>query len=126
MEVSKEAMAIAEILDNKKASDIIILKVDDLTIISDYFVIASAGSTTLVQTLSDEVQMKMKERFGVVPLRVEGEREGRWVVIDYGVVLVHLFHKDERDFYQLERLWKSEDNYLDYSAHKKEEAESYS
>lgn len=122
MEVSKEAMAIAEILDNKKASDIIILKVDDMTIISDYFVIASAGSTTLVQTLAEEVQMKMKEKFDIVPLRVEGEREGRWVVIDYGVVLVHLFHKEERDFYQLERLWKSQDNYLDYSEQKKEEA----
>lgn len=116
MEISKEAAAIAEILDKKKASDIVILKVDDLTIISDYFVIASAGSTTLVQTLAEEVQTKMKEQFDLVPLRVEGEREGRWVVIDYGVVLVHLFHKEERDFYQLERLWKSEDNYLDYSA----------
>lgn len=120
MEVSKEAMAIAEILDKKKAQDIIILKVDDLTIISDYFVIASAGSITLVQTLAEEVQLKMKEKFDLIPLRVEGEREGRWVVIDYGIVLVHLFHKDERDFYQLERLWKSEDNYLDYSAQPKE------
>lgn len=120
MDISKEALAIAEILDKKKASDIVILKVDDLTIISDYFVIASAGSTTLVQTLAEEVQMKMKENFDLVPLRVEGEREGRWVVIDYGVVLVHLFHKEERDFYQLERLWKSENNFLDYSAQQKE------
>lgn len=120
MEISKEALEIAEILDKKKASDIIILKVDDMTIISDYFVIASAGSTTLVQTLSEEVQMKMKENFGLMPLRVEGEREGRWVVIDYGTVLVHLFHKEEREFYQLERLWKSEDNYLDYSSANRE------
>lgn len=124
MEASKEALAIAEILDKKKAFDIVILKVDDMTIISDYFVIASAGSTTLVQTLADEVQMKMKEKFNLTPLRVEGEREGRWVVIDYGIVLIHLFHKEERDFYQLERLWKSEDNFIDYSEMQKEKSEA--
>ena len=114
MEISERAQKIAEILDGKKAQDIIILKVADMTIISDYFVVASAPNVSHVQTLAEEVQFKMAEE-GVKPLRVEGEREGRWVVIDYGDVLVHLFHKEERDFYQLERLWKTEGNYYNYS-----------
>lgn len=114
MDISEKARKIAEILDNKKAQDIVILRVADLTIISDYFVVASAPNVTHVQTLAEEVQFKMAEA-GERPIRVEGEREGRWVVIDYGDVLVHLFHKEERDFYQLERLWKVDDNFYDYS-----------
>jgi ribosome-associated protein len=114
MDISEKAMEIAGILDNKKAQDIVILKVADMTIISDYFVVASAGSATHVQTLAEEVQMKLFERRGERPVRTEGEREGRWVVLDYGDVLVHLFHKEERDFYQLERLWKVKDNFCDY------------
>jgi ribosome-associated protein len=116
LNISSEAKTIAEILDDKKAQDIVILKVADMTIISDYFVVASAGSSTHVQTLTEEVQHKAHEKLGLRPTRVEGEREGRWVVLDYGDVLVHLFHKEEREFYQLERLWKTDDNYLDFSA----------
>ena len=114
MEISERAKKIAEILDNKKAQDIVILKVADMTIISDYFVVASAPNVSHVQTLAQDVQFKMAEE-DVRPLRVEGERAGRWVVIDYGDVLVHLFHKEEREFYQLERLWKTEGNYCNYS-----------
>lgn len=116
MEFSERAGRIAEILDNKKAQDIVILKVGDMTIISDYFVVASAPNVSHVQTLAEEVQMKLREEEGVNPIRTEGEREGRWVVIDYGDVLVHIFHKEEREFYQLERLWKVEGNFYDYSA----------
>ncbi len=119
-EISKRAMEIADILSNKKALDIVVIKVGDMTIISDYFVVASANSTTHVQTLAEEVQQKMYENDGERPLRVEGEREGRWIVIDYSDVLVHLFHTEERAFYQLERLWKVEDNFYDYSAEHKD------
>ena len=114
-EISERAMEIADILDNKKAVDIVAIKVGDMTIISDYFVVASAPSTTHVQTLSDEVQLKLNERHGEKPWRTEGEREGRWIVLDYGDVLVHLFHNEERAFYQLERLWKVDDNFYEYS-----------
>jgi len=124
IDISQNAMEIANILDNKRAQDIIILRVADMTIISDYFVVASAGSSTHVQTLAEEVQLKMHEKFGLNPSRVEGEREGRWVVIDYGDVLVHLFHKEERDFYQLERLWKVDDNYYDFSNERKKQGGS--
>ena len=115
IEFSENAKHVAEILSAKKAEDIIILKVADMTIISDYFVVASANSSTHVQTLAEEVQMKMAKEYDMKPLRVEGVREGRWVVMDYGDVLVHVFHKEEREFYQLERLWKVEDNFYDYS-----------
>lgn len=113
--LTPRALFIAEVLSSKKAQDILVLKVDDLTIISDFFVVASASSTTHAQTLAEEVQFKMKEEMGTLPLRVEGEREGRWIVVDYGDVLVHIFHKEERDFYQLERLWKVEDNFLEFN-----------
>lgn len=119
MEISERANKVAEILDSKKAQDIVILKVADRTIISDYFVVASAPNTSHVQMLAEEVQLKMKED-GVMPIRTEGAREGRWIVIDYGDVLVHVFHKEEREFYQLERLWKEEGNFCDYSAAQQE------
>lgn len=121
MEISERAKRIAKILDDKKAQDIVILKVADMTIISDYFVVASAPNVSHVQTLAEEVQFKIREEEGVNPVRTEGEREGRWIVIDYGDVLVHLFHKEEREFYQLERLWKVEGNFYDYSAGQKEQ-----
>lgn len=113
--LSERALQVAEILSAKKALDILILKVNDLTIISDYFVVASATSNTHAQTLADETELKMKELHGAAPLRSEGYREGRWIVIDYGDVLVHIFHKEEREFYQLERLWKVEDNFFEFT-----------
>lgn len=116
MEFSQRAKRIAEILDDKKAQDIVILKVADMTIISDYFVVASAPNVSHVQMLGEEVQFKLREEEGTSPIRTEGSREGRWIVIDYGDVLVHIFHKEEREFYQLERLWKVEGNFCDYSA----------
>ena len=121
LKISDRAMEIAEILDAKKAQDIILLKVDEMTVISDYFVVAGAGSSLHVQMLAEDLKNKMFERHEEKPLRTEGEKQGRWVVIDYGDVLVHLFHREERDFYQIERLWKTEDNYHDYAADKLQE-----
>jgi len=113
--LSERTLQIAAILSAKKAQDILILKVTDLTIISDYFVVASATSTTHAQTLADEVEFKMKEQHASLPIRTEGYREGRWIVIDYGDVLLHIFHKEEREFYQLERLWKVDDNFFEFT-----------
>lgn len=114
MEMSDKALKVAQILDNKKADDIVIMDVRGLTIVADYFIVAGASNVNHVRTLSEEVQEKMAEA-GIRPLRTEGENECRWVVIDYGDMLVHIFHNKEREFYQLERLWKVEGNYLDYS-----------
>jgi len=91
-------------LDSKKAQDIKLLRTGEITILADYFVICTAGSTTQLRTLSDEVEKVLKEN-GEMPLRREGHRSGGWVLIDFGCVVVHLFLQEERDFYTRERLW---------------------
>ena len=91
-------------LDDKKAKDIVLLKTTDVTVLADFFLICTAGSTTHIKTLSDEVERVLKEN-GEAPLRVEGRRAGGWVLIDFGCVVVHLFLAEVRDFYTLERLW---------------------
>jgi len=91
-------------LDSKKARDIKLLRTREVTILADYFVICTAGSTTHLKTLSDEVEMALKER-GEALLRREGHRNGGWVLLDFACVVVHLFLNESRDFYALERLW---------------------
>ena len=91
-------------LDNKKAQDIKLLRTRDVTILADYFVICTANSSTQLKTLSDEVEKILKEN-GETPLRREGHRSGGWTLIDFGCVVVHLFLKETREFYTLERLW---------------------
>lgn len=100
---------IALILYEKKAQDIVALDVSGMTVITDGMVIASGRSALQVKTLADEVEDRLSES-GISPLRKEGQQEGRWVVLDYGSVLVHIFHTQEREFYQLERLWESGEN----------------
>lgn len=95
---------IVKILDNKKAVDIKALETGNITSVADYFVICTANSTTHIKTLSDEIQKAMEEK-GENALHVEGYRAGGWVLVDYGCVVVHLFLKEIRDFYSLERLW---------------------
>ena len=91
-------------LDSKKAREIKLLRTSEITILADYFVICTAGSTTQLKTLSDEVEKLLKVN-GETPLRREGHRSGGWVLIDYGCVVVHLFLQEVREFYTLERLW---------------------
>lgn len=100
----EELEIIVKALDSKKADEITALKVGDLTILANYFVIASASSTTQVKALADEVEYRM-EQSGVTPKGVEGVQSRDWIVLDYIDVVVHVFHKEARDFYQLERLW---------------------
>ena len=91
-------------LDSKKAKEIKLLRTSNVTILADYFVICTASSATHMKTLSDEVE-KILEDKGEPPLRREGHRTSGWVLIDFGCVVVHLFLKESRDFYMLERLW---------------------
>ena len=92
-------------LDSKKAEDISVLKVENLTSITDFFVIAAANSTTQVKAIADEVEFKLKE-FGVMPNKTEGYTQGNWVVLDYYQVIVHVFNTETRQFYSLENLWR--------------------
>ncbi len=102
---SKEkAFKIAKFLDDKKALDIKILELKDLTVITDYFIISSAESTTQVKALTEYVEEQMKKN-GFNPLSIEGFEYAHWVLIDYGDVIVHIFLEETRHYYDLERLW---------------------
>ena len=104
MEQINLAQQIAKVLSDKKAQDIVILNVGHLTVITDYMVIATGRSVLQTRALAEEVDDKMAQ-LGI-PLRSrEGLQEGRWIVLDYGTVLVHIFHPDDREHYNLERLW---------------------
>ena len=107
------ALACAKALSEKKAQDIVILDVADQTVVCSYFVIASGRSTTQVRALGDAVEEKL-EKEDLVPLRKEGLREGRWGVLDYGDVIVHVFNDESRLFYHLERLWEDGSNITPY------------
>lgn len=89
----------------KKARDVVVLDVGDLVSITDHFVICSGASERQVKTIAEEVVRQLKER-GCRPLRREGEREARWILIDYGDLIVHVFGDEAREYYDLERLWK--------------------
>lgn len=95
-------------LDDKKAVDVSMLRVTEVTVLADYFVICTATSSTHLKTLSDEVEKKLEEN-GEKPLRREGHRSGGWILVDFGCVVVHLFLKEMREFYTLERLWSDAD-----------------
>jgi ribosome-associated protein len=92
-------------LNNHKAEDIQVIGIRDLTVIADYFVIANGTSTTQVKALADYIEKELQEQ-GVTPLRIEGYSTANWILLDYGSVIVHVFYKETRDFYNLERLWK--------------------
>ena len=98
------AEAIADVLDSKKARDIKVIKVDEQTVIADWFVICSGNTSTQVRALVDEVEYRIGQR-GVEPLRTEGRDNGRWGIIDYASVIVHVFDREARDFYNLEKLY---------------------
>lgn len=101
---------IVSTLDNKKAEDIRVIGIRDLTIIADYFVIANGTSTTHTKSLADEVEFQVKKKLGINPTRVEGHNGGNWIVLDYSEIIVHIFYKDTRDIYSLERLWADGEN----------------
>lgn len=102
IEILKEGV---KALDSKKAYDIKILKVRDLTILANYFVIVSGTSTTQVKALADEVEFKLSQK-GAEPKQVEGRQSSNWIVLDYIDVVFHVFYTETREFYDLERLWQ--------------------
>ncbi|MDP4182847.1 MAG: ribosome silencing factor [Bacillota bacterium] len=102
---SKEMVdKIVEILDGKKAKDINVINIENISILSDYFVICNGTSSTHIKTLADEVETKLEE-LGVRYYRKEGYNSARWILLDYSDVIIHIFHEEDRSFYNLERLW---------------------
>ncbi len=99
-----QAAEIARILDNKRGRDIKVLRVDDKTEIADYFVLCTANSNTHIKSLIGEVEYRMGLR-GVEEHRVEGRDNGTWVIADYYHVIVHVFSREAREFYNLDKLY---------------------
>jgi ribosome-associated protein len=104
-ETREAAVAVARAASEKQAVDIRILEVRELIVITDYFVICSGATERQVRTIVDEIDKTMA-KLGMKAIRREGEREGRWVLLDFGDVVAHVFAAEERVYYELERLWK--------------------
>jgi len=118
--IKQKVLGVCEILYNKKAIDIVAIHVADKTIIADWFIICSGRATQQVKALADEVDHKATE-LGLTLRRSEGYGEGKWIVLDYADILVHLFFPEERKFFNMERLWDENDSAIRYSAMKEEE-----
>jgi len=99
------ATAAATAASDKLATDIVILDVSEPLVITDVFVLASASNDRQVRAVVDAIEESLRE-LGAKPLRREGHQEGRWVLLDFGDIVVHVQHAEEREFYRLERLWK--------------------
>ncbi len=93
----------ANALNEKKAKELFGVKIDNLTVLTEYFLICTANSSTQVRALCDEVEEKLEEA-GVMPHHIEGRATG-WVCLDYGSVIVHVFTRDQREFYGLDKMW---------------------
>ncbi|HAZ20362.1 MAG TPA: ribosome silencing factor [Clostridiales bacterium] len=113
------ATQIAGILEEKKAQDVRIFRVADRTVIADYFVIATGTSSTHVKALTDEVEFKLGEE-GKYPTHSEGYDHAGWIVLDYDSILVHVFQKDSREFFKLEKLWADAEEIKSHMDAKKE------
>lgn len=98
------ASDIVKILDAGKAGQIKMLRVNDKTVMTDYFVICSGTSNTHIKSLSGEIDFKLGEK-GIKPLGIDGYETGMWIVMDYAYVMVHIFNREQRDFFKLEKLW---------------------
>lgn len=96
---------IVKALDEKKAVDVRVLKIDAITSLADCFVICSGTSTTHVKTLADECEVAT-DKIGYAVRNREGMDSGSWILLDYGDVIVHIYNKDTRNYYSLEKLWK--------------------
>ncbi|MDE6441619.1 MAG: ribosome silencing factor [Clostridia bacterium] len=114
MTSNEKTSLICKILSDRKATDIVYIAVEDKTSLCDYFVIAGGRSKTQVKALAEHLEEKLKKEYETVPRRTEGVQGGRWAVLDYSDVIVHLFGDAERDFYRLERLWEDGENLKRY------------
>jgi ribosome-associated protein len=99
------ARACANAARAKKAKDIVIMDLQGISIIADYFVICTGASNIQLKAISDHIDEKLAEEENLSPLRIEGQKDARWILMDYGGVVVHIFQEEERLYYNLERLW---------------------
>jgi len=103
----KLACVIAGLLDDKLGKDITILNISNVSSLADYFVIVTGDSTPQVKALMNNTTEKIKDLFQRAPLRVENDLKNRWNLLDYGDVIVHILHRDERETYAIEKFWSN-------------------
>ncbi|OEF96255.1 ribosome silencing factor [Desulfuribacillus alkaliarsenatis] len=96
---------ITKLLDEKKAEDMVVLNIEGLSVIADYFIVCTGRSVTQVKSLADHVEDTLKQKHNIMAKGIEGTQEGKWVLLDYGDIIVHVFRQEEREFYNLERIW---------------------
>ncbi|WP_085991848.1 ribosome silencing factor [Oceanobacillus senegalensis] len=108
MEIKEIVQQIAIACDDKRAEDIIALDMQQVSLVADYFVICHGSNERQVQSIAREIKDKMDE-LKIDVKRMEGLEQARWVLVDVGDVVCHIFHKDERSYYNLERLWGDAD-----------------
>lgn len=104
-EIQQWVRLAAAAADDKKAADVVIIDVGDVFSVSDYFVVASGSNPRQVHAVVDAVEEHITLAGGPKPVRIEGKEDREWVLMDYGPFVVHVFHQEQRDFYQLEKLW---------------------
>ena len=104
MEIREMAKIAYDALDDKKGVDITVLDISEISTMADYFIIASAGNNILVKAIADNIEDKLAEA-GIFVTHKEGYAEGRWILLDYGNCVAHIFIEEEREFYNLEQLW---------------------
>lgn len=105
MESDRRALLCAKYCLDRKALDLKILHIAELSSLTDYLVLASGTSDRQVQAIAESVRVSFREEYDLTPIAVEGMKEGRWVLLDYGDVMVHVFQQDVRTFYDLDGLW---------------------
>jgi|SRR5687768_10753668 ribosome-associated protein len=106
LSTEEKTTLISQIVADKKAMDVVVLDMADASSITDYFLICSGGSQRQVQAIADAIDEQLKQA-GITSLGIEGYREGHWILMDYGDVIVHVFSQETRDFYDLEHLWEN-------------------
>ena len=99
------ALIAAAAADSKKGRDIVIQHVSELLVVTDYFVIATGGNDRQVRAIAEEIEDQLREKAGLKPIGREGVDEGKWVLLDFGELIVHVFQPETREFYRIETLW---------------------
>ena len=105
MEIKEIVKKIYNIIDEKKGEDIKVIDISGVSTVADYFIIASGNNVNQVQAISEEID-EVLGREGITPKAIEGHRNATWVLLDYRDIVVHIFLKEDRSFYDLERIWR--------------------
>jgi len=105
-DLDAEVQLAVQSASEKKATEMVVLDLRQIASFAEFFVIATGSNQRQVQAISDEIEEQLKRRLATRPVRIEGYRTAEWVLMDYGDFLIHIFNKDAREFYDLERLWR--------------------